>query len=60
MADPVTELHLRDYLDIAKRRRWLVALVTLGALGLAIVLSALQTPKYRAEARVRVEHNGMS
>lgn len=55
MADPVTELHLRDYLDIARRRRWLVAFVILGALAVAIVLSALQTPKYRAEARVRVE-----
>lgn len=50
-----SELHLSDYLDIMSRRRWVILALVFLTLGAATALSALQTPKYRAEARVRVE-----
>lgn len=55
MAEPVAELELSDYLDIARRRKWVIATVVALTLGAAILASALQTPQYRAQARVRVE-----
>lgn len=55
MASSDSELHLSDYLDIVGRRKWIILALILLALGAATAVSALQTPKYRAEARVRVE-----
>lgn len=55
MADSVAELQLTDYLDIVRRRKWIIALLALALLAAAIILSALQTPQYRAEARVQVD-----
>ncbi len=55
MADSVAELQLTDYVDIVGRRKWIIASLAALLLIAAIVLSALQTPQYRAEARVRVE-----
>ncbi len=55
MAEPVAELQLSDYLDIARRRRWIIAAIVLMALAAAIAASAAATPQYRAQARVRVE-----
>jgi non-specific protein-tyrosine kinase len=55
MAEPVAELQLSDYLDIARRRKWIIAAIVVLALAAAILSSALQTPQYRAQARVRVE-----
>lgn len=48
------ELSLRDYLRILRKRVWLVALVTLMALGAAIGVTALVTPSFRAEAKLFV------
>ena len=52
---PWPRLHLSDYLDIGRRRIWIIASLTLLALGASVAVSALQTPQYRAEARVRVD-----
>jgi len=60
MAEPVAELQLSDYLDIARRRKWVIASIVLVALAAAILASALQTPQYRAQARVRVESSSNS
>ena len=60
MAESVAELHLSDYLDIARRRKWIIVSLALLALAAAIAASALQTRQYRAEARVRVEASGGS
>lgn len=58
MAEPTAELHLSDYLDIAERRKWLIGALVFVTLGAAVVVSALQTPRYRAEARVQVDPSG--
>lgn len=56
MADSsVGELQLADYLDIVNRRRTTIIVLVLSTLALAIALSAIQTPQFRASARVRVE-----
>lgn len=56
MADSsVGELQLADYLDIVNRRKISIGAIAVLTLALAIVLSALQTPQFRATARVRVE-----
>lgn len=48
-------LSLRDYLAIFRSRwPWIAAAILL-AVGMAVALSVLSTPQYRAEARVRVE-----
>jgi succinoglycan biosynthesis transport protein ExoP len=60
MVDSVAELKLGDYLDVVGRRKWSIFLVAAVLLGAAIALSALQTPQFRAEARVRVEAAGSS
>lgn len=48
-------LSLRDYVAIFRSRALWIAAATLLVLAIAIALSALSTPLYRAEARVRVE-----
>ena len=60
MADSVTELQLTEYLDIVRRRKWIIASLAALLLIAAIVLSALQTPQFRAEARVRVDLSSSS
>lgn len=52
------ELHLSDYLDIASRRKWIIVAFLFLSLGAAVGASALQTPLYRAEARVQVDASG--
>ena len=51
----VGELQLADYLDIVDRRKVTIGALVIVTLLLAVVLSALQTPQFRAAARVRVE-----
>jgi len=60
MAEPTHELHLSDYLDIARRRRMPIVLVLLLVVALAVVASSVQTPLYRAEARIRFEGSSSS
>jgi|GEM_PF-3900598 len=55
MADSVAELQLTDYLDIVGRRKWVIVALVAILLAAAIAMSALQTPQYRASARVRVD-----
>jgi capsular exopolysaccharide synthesis family protein len=49
------QLDLRDYLQVARARKWSIILVTLLVLGVALTASFLQTPVYRSDARVLIE-----
>ncbi len=51
----VGELQLADYLDIVNRRKVTIITIVAAVFALAVLLSAIQTPQYRASARVRVE-----
>lgn len=46
------ELRLRDYLEVLRRRRSAVALSVAVVLGVALLLSYLQTPRYAATAKL--------
>ncbi|MGH9013434.1 MAG: polysaccharide biosynthesis tyrosine autokinase [Acidimicrobiia bacterium] len=55
MPDPngeTRELSLLDYLRIARRRAWVVALVVLAVVGTAVALTLQQEKVYRAEGEV--------
>ena len=57
---PQSELTLRDYLNIFRRRSWIVALgAALGVLG-AFVLTARQTPLYQSSAVVLINQTSAS
>lgn len=45
-------LELRDYFRIARRRRWLIALVFAACAGLALLYSSTRPPVYEATAKV--------
>ena len=49
------ELELRDYLAVIRRRKLLIALVTLLTVGAALAYSLLQTPVYRATTDVLIQ-----
>jgi polysaccharide biosynthesis transport protein len=49
-----TELELRDYLNVVQRRWKVVAVAVLVVVGVALVASLTQTPRYRSEAEVLV------
>ncbi len=49
------ELELRDYLRVLRRRKWLIAAVTVVVVGAALAASFAQTPVYRASAQVLLE-----
>ena len=53
--DSVTELELRDYLRVIRRRKWIIALVTLVVVGSAIGASVIQTPVYQGKAEVLLQ-----
>lgn len=50
-------LELRHYLEILKRRRWLIIEATVVVALVAGIFSALKTPVYRAEAEVLLRPN---
>jgi polysaccharide biosynthesis transport protein len=49
------ELELRDYLLVLRRRRMIVVLTMAVVVGVACVLSYIQTPVYAATAKLRIE-----
>lgn len=51
------EFGLRDYLRVLVRRKTVVLAVVVGLVGLALLLSLLQTPKYATEAKVVLRQN---
>lgn len=57
-ANGVSALELRDYLRMLKRRLPLVALIALAATALALVISQIQTPVYRATAELLLRPRG--
>lgn len=53
--DDVDELELRDYLRVVRRRKWVIALVTLAVVGSAVAASLVQTPVYQGKAEVLLQ-----
>jgi non-specific protein-tyrosine kinase len=53
--DQSTELDLRDYVRVLRRRWKLVVLVVAGFVGVALLVSFIQTPVYSAHAQVFLE-----
>jgi len=53
--DQTTELDLRDYVRVLRRRWKLVVLVVAGFIGVALLVSFIQTPVYSAHAEVFLE-----
>jgi len=52
---PAREVHLRDYLFLLLKRRWLIAVVVSTVLGVTLIGSLLQTSTYRATTLVQVD-----
>jgi polysaccharide biosynthesis transport protein len=50
-----SELELRDYLRVLRRRAWVVVLAVLIAVGSSVALSLAQTPQYAATAQVELQ-----
>jgi capsular exopolysaccharide synthesis family protein len=53
--DAPSELDLRSYLRILRRRKWSVILATLVAVAIAVGASLIQDPVYEGDARVLLE-----
>lgn len=51
-------LGLRHYLDVLRRRWWIVAAVTVVAAGAAYAVSSIQEPVYRAQTKIVVGQGG--
>lgn len=49
------ELDLHHYLDVVRRRRWTIIVVTALVAAIALALSVSQTPRYRATAEVLLQ-----
>jgi capsular exopolysaccharide synthesis family protein len=54
-AHEVQEVHLRDYLFLVLKRRWLVAAVMATVVGVTLIGSLLQTSTYKATTLVQVD-----
>ncbi|MGH9231080.1 MAG: polysaccharide biosynthesis tyrosine autokinase [Acidimicrobiales bacterium] len=52
------ELELRDYLQVLSRRKGVIALSFLVVVGIAVVASYLQTPRYAANAKLLLRPRG--
>jgi capsular exopolysaccharide synthesis family protein len=51
---PEPEVHLRDYLYVILKRRWIVIAITIAALGISAVKNLRQQPRYSATAIVQI------
>jgi capsular exopolysaccharide synthesis family protein len=51
-SEPMDDLSLRDYLAVLRQRRRIVILSVVVAVGVALAVSLLQTPRYRARAEL--------
>jgi capsular exopolysaccharide synthesis family protein len=45
---------LRHYVEVVRRRKWIILAVLVAAIGAAATFSALQQPRYRAETKIVV------
>jgi capsular exopolysaccharide synthesis family protein len=52
--EPDAEVHLRDYLYVVLKRRWIVIAITITALAVSAVWTLRQTPVYTATALVQI------
>ena len=56
--EPDAEVHLRDYLYVVLKRRWIVIAITITALVVSAVWTLRQTPVYTATALVQISLPG--
>jgi non-specific protein-tyrosine kinase len=49
------DVELRDYLEVVRRRKWVIAVTVLVVVGVALVLSLLQTPVYQGNAQLLLQ-----
>ena len=49
-----SSIGLRHYVEVVRRRKWIILAVLAAAVGAAAVFSALEQPRYRAEAKIVV------
>lgn len=50
--EPVDEPGLREYIDVLRHRRWIVISCVVVAVGMALIVSLLQDPRYRAKSEL--------
>lgn len=55
-----SEQTLADYVQVCRRRMWLIVALAIGFAGVAAVWSLMQTPLYQAKATVVVDQEGPS
>jgi len=55
LPEEASELELRDYLRVLRRRKWSVLLVTLLVVAAAVGVSLVQTPVYQGSAEILVQ-----
>lgn len=55
-----SEVHLRDYLYLILKRRWLIGSVVATVLGVTLLASLLQTPTYQATTLVQVDRGKLN
>ena len=58
MQPDVSEMNLHDYASVVMRRKWIVIMAVIITTGIAVVLSALQTPIYSASSEVLIQPRG--
>lgn len=58
--DAPAEGNLGEYLAAILRRWWLVLLVTAAAVGLALIVSLMMTPQYRATTTLQIEREALN
>ena len=58
MAEPEAEPTVRAYLQVLRKRRWLVAALTLLGLAVSLALSLTQQKQYTASAQLLVQATG--
>src|SRR4051812_49001370 len=53
--DDPAALELRDYIQVLRRRKWVIVLATIVAVGSALAISLTQTPTYRGRAELLLQ-----
>lgn len=55
---PSEEVGLRDYLGVARRRKWTIVATTMLVGGTALAVAVFETPRYRASAELLISPKG--
>ncbi len=57
---PDEQVHLTDYLNVIKRRKWIVIIFFLTVVGIVTIKSYKTTPVYKATTKIMIERNAPS